>query len=144
MSEDRSKPPSGYEVEKEWDVIGEMYLPRIPCPDFPRGEAEAIAACWEHHDRVANNVHPRYTEACREAFTRGRNAGIAFTVDAFAAHDPKRDREQQAIGRRKALNDVVLRVKEHNEEGEASTWIGIWALAELGDMDAEKVRRGDA
>lgn len=95
MSEDRSKPPPGYEVEKDWYRDGEfdddtIYMPRIPCPNFPRTEDEAIAICWTHRDGVL-------LEAMASTFP-GSPSSSKMLEDY--------NRQQQALGIEKAANDM--------------------------------------
>ena len=116
MAEDRNKPPPGYSTITAGNTPSWVGT----CTDWKYSHADAVAACWEHRDRVVAGALHHFEAAPHAAFLLGQRV----TAD---------DREQQALGVEKAL----AAVREWVEAGQR------WRLQDaLVDL-AAKVRRSD-
>ncbi len=137
MSQDRSNPPPGYIVSESEDDEGEHWPADIETSDGfcvdGRSREEAVAACWEHSDRVAADGFTAASDGL--ATYLGQPKGTIETRKIrsdVVSVITQRDREQQA----KALEEAVGAMRDEH--------VDVEVFADWLRERAEKVRRGDA
>ena len=79
MAEDRSKPPPGYEAYLTEGRV--LWRAAALTAGGLRGKADAVAACWEHRDRVIDRQVDVMLEQQDKLLREARARGIEMAIE---------------------------------------------------------------